>query len=139
MCGNTFFASWRPVSYWNSIKLITENSKWDAPLFEYELGWTAFLASRTPQSGFQGGKDWKRTFKVSQLTFSKTSQIWRHLLLATPVLLDWSMMRNIHSFQIFTVWSYKPAEHFPLGSLLSCCPKKKTKNMGPHFLNSPCK
>ncbi len=33
---------------WNSIQLVTENSKWDAPFpFKYELGSTAFLASGT--------------------------------------------------------------------------------------------
>ncbi len=56
-----------------------------------------------------------------------TSQIWRHQLLATPLLLDWSMMRNIHSLQIFTVWSYKPPEHSSLGSLFQCCLKKRQK------------
>ncbi len=65
-----------------------------------------------------------------------TSQIWRHQLLATLLLLDWSMMRNIRSLQIFTVWSYKPPEYSLLGSLFQCCLKKKTKNMGPYFLNS---
>ncbi len=45
-----------------------------------------------------------------------TSQIWRHQLLATLLLLDWGMMRNIHKIFKFLVWSYKPPEHSPLGS-----------------------
>ncbi len=46
-------------------------------------------------------------------------------------------MRNIHSLQIFTAWSYKPPEHSLLGSLFQCCLKKEAKNTGPYFLNSP--
>ncbi len=44
-----------------------------------------------------------------------------------------SAMRNQRSLQIFTVWLYKPPEHFPLCSLSQRCLKKKTKNTGPTF------
>ncbi len=37
---------------------------------------------------------------------------------------------------MFTMWSYKPPEHSPFGSLFQYSLKKKTKNMGPYFLNS---
>ncbi len=56
-----------------------------------------------------------------------TSQILRHQLLTTPLLLDWSMMRNIHSLQIFTAWSYKCSEHSPIDRLFQCCLKKRQK------------
>ncbi len=49
--------------------------------------------------------------------------------LATPLLLDWSMMRNIYNLQIFTVWSYKPSKHSPLGTLFQCCLKKNKQKI----------
>ncbi len=55
-----------------------------------------------------------------------TTYISNLLAPATPLLLDWSMMRNILSLQIFTVL-YKPLEHSPLGSLFPCCLKKRQK------------
>ncbi len=65
--GNTFFTCWRSASYWNSIELVTENSKWDAPIpFEYELGWIAFLASGTPQKWISRGKRLKNDLKFHQ-------------------------------------------------------------------------
>ncbi len=54
------------------------------------------------------------------------------------LLQDRSMMRNIHKvFKFFTVWSHKPPEHSPFGSLFQCCLKKNTKNTGTYFLNTP--
>ncbi len=113
-------------------------------LFESKMSNTVFLACGTPQKWISRGKRLKNDFQgqPADLQYVKnvlpcTSQIWRHQLLATPLLLDWSMMRNIHSPQIFTAWLYKPPEHSPLGSLLQCCLKKKTKNTGPYFLNNP--
>ncbi len=39
--------------------------KCSAPLhFKYELGWTVFLASGTPQQLISRGKNWKITFKI---------------------------------------------------------------------------
>ncbi len=50
---------------WNSINLVIEISKHSAPLyFEYELGWTAFLASGTHSAiDFKKKKTEKTTFK----------------------------------------------------------------------------
>ncbi len=31
VCDNMFFMCWSSASYWNSIELVSENSKWDAP------------------------------------------------------------------------------------------------------------
>ncbi len=71
--------------------------------FQYELSWTAFLASRKPKKWISWDKRLKNDFQdqPADLQHVKnllphTSQIWRHQLLATPLLLDWSMMRNIH-------------------------------------------
>ncbi len=84
------------------------------------------------------------TFKVSQLTLACKKRITTHISnLAAPATGNSTFTRLKHdeihtySLQIFTVWSYKPPEHSPIGSLFQCCPKKKTKYMGPYFLNSP--
>ncbi len=61
------FTCWRSASYWNSIELVTENSKLDSSLpFEYELDWTAFLASGTPQKWISRGKRLKNDLQVHQ-------------------------------------------------------------------------
>ncbi len=137
VCGNTFFTCWRSAICWNSVELVTENSKWDALLLlEYELGWTAFLTSGIPQKWISKEKRLKNDFQGQPADLQQvknvlphTSQICWHQLPTTP--LDWSMMRNIHSLQIFTVWSHKHPEHSLLGSLFQCYLKKKTKTMGP--------
>ncbi len=55
VCCNTFFTCWRSASFWNSIELVTENSKWNVPAL-----WIAFLEPLGYlRSGFQGEKDWK--------------------------------------------------------------------------------
>ncbi len=67
VCGNTFFICWRSASYWNFIKLITENSKWDALLpFEYELDWTTFLASGTSHKWISMEKTLKNELEIHQ-------------------------------------------------------------------------
>ncbi len=117
VCGSTFFTCWRSASYWNSIKLAAENSKWDVP-FPLSMNWVElhFYNLGHLRSGFQGEK---KRLKIdfqgqpADLQHIKNvlphrSQIWQHQLLAIPLLPNWSMMRNVHSLQIFTVLSYKP-------------------------------
>ncbi len=71
--------------------------------FEYELCWTAFLVSRTPQMWISRGKRPKNDFqgqstvlRLVKIVLPHTFQIWRHQLLAVLFLLDWSTMRNIY-------------------------------------------
>ncbi len=82
VCGNTFFTCWRSASYWNSIELVAENSKWDASLpFEYELGWTAFLASGTPEKWISRGKMTEKWFSrlASWPSACKKTNYYTHL------------------------------------------------------------
>ncbi len=61
---------------WNSIDLVIENSKRDATLpFGYELGWTSFLASGTPQLDFKEENSEKRLSK----NFFSVLENWRFL------------------------------------------------------------
>ncbi len=71
--------------------------------FEYELGWTAFLASGTLQKWISTRKRLKNDFQGQSADLQHvkkiiphTSQIRWHQLRVTPLLLDWSIMRNIH-------------------------------------------
>ncbi len=66
-----------------------------------------------------------------------TSQIWRHQLLLTSLLLAEAWWETYMESSVFTAWSYKPPEHSPFGSLFQCCLKKNAKNTGPYFFNSP--
>ncbi len=110
ICVVMFFTCWRSASCWNSIKLVIWKFEMRCPLaFEYKLGWTEFLPSGHLRSGFQGEKTAKWRSRSDSWPWAcknvlpHTSQIWRHQLLATPLLLDWKMIRNIHILQIFTM------------------------------------
>ncbi len=69
---------------WNySINLVIEILKRSAPLhFEYELGWTAFLDSRTPQQWISKRKNWKNNFQKNIFPYLKTDALWRITLKA---------------------------------------------------------
>ncbi len=58
--GIVWWPTFQVPDRWNSTDLVIENSKWDATLpFEYELSWTAFLVSGTPQQWISRKKYWK--------------------------------------------------------------------------------
>ncbi len=62
---------------WNSIELVIEISKRSALLhFDYELGWTTFLASGTPQQWMSRGKNWKNNFQKIIFPYLKINTFW---------------------------------------------------------------
>ncbi len=55
--GNTFFTCWRSASNWNSMELVAENSKWDAPS-PLSVNWLNYTFSfwETSEVDFNGKK-----------------------------------------------------------------------------------
>ncbi len=103
-------------------------------LFEYELGWTAFLAYGTPQKWISRENTGKWLSRSASWPSAYKKRITTQISnLAAPATGSSTFTRQKHdekhtcSHQIFTVWSHKPPEHSPLGSLFQCCIKKRRK------------
>ncbi len=66
VCGNMFFTCWRSASYWNSVELVTENLKWDAPSLWVWIGLNCiFILWDTSDVDFKRKKT-ENDFKLHQ-------------------------------------------------------------------------
>ncbi len=82
--------------------LVIEISKCSAPFhFEYELDWTAFLASGTPQQWISRKKTWKNDLKKIIFPYLKNNAFWRTTLISIfPFLHFCFHSLFLHSFSI---------------------------------------